>query len=63
MKRKILSIGGRVVLLNSVISSIPIYWMSFYKLLAQVKIRIDKLRRRFLWYGENFVRKKIVLVS
>jgi hypothetical protein len=50
-------------LLNSVITSIPIYWMSFYKLPNKVKQRIDQLRRRFLWYGGSIIRKKISLVS
>jgi hypothetical protein len=59
----LLFIGGRVVLLNSVLSSIPIYWMSFYKLPATIRTRIDKLRRRFFWYDGNTVREKITLVS
>jgi hypothetical protein len=59
----LLSIGGRVVLLNSVLSSIPIYWMSFYKSPATIRTRIDKLCRHFLWYDGNTVRKKIALVS
>jgi Reverse transcriptase (RNA-dependent DNA polymerase) len=62
-KRKLLSMGGKITLLNSVITSIPIYWMSFYKLPNKVKHRIDQLRRRFLWYGGSSVRKKISLVS
>lgn len=47
-KRKLLSVGGRVVLLNYVLSSMPLYWMSFYKMPQKVKIRIDKLRKCFL---------------
>jgi hypothetical protein len=58
-----LSLEGRVVLLNFILSSIPIYWISFYKLPSQIRIRIDKLRRRFLWFGGSSVKKKIALVS
>lgn len=35
-KARILSIGGRVTLLNSILSSISIYTMSFYK--APIKV-------------------------
>jgi hypothetical protein len=52
-----------VILLNSIISSIHMYWMSFYTLPKAIKTRIDKLRRRFLWFGGNTIRKKIALVS
>jgi hypothetical protein len=58
-----LSLGVRVVLLNSVLSFIPIYLMSFYKLPSQIRIRIDKLRKRFLWFGGSSVKKKIALVA
>jgi hypothetical protein len=37
--------------------------MSFYTLPKTVKTRIDKLRRRFLWFDDNTIRKKIALVS
>jgi hypothetical protein len=59
-KGKLLSIGGRVTLLNSVLSSIPIYWMSVYRLPVNVRHSIDKLRKQFLWYGDNSVKKNIV---
>jgi hypothetical protein len=62
-KGKLLSIGGRVTLLNSVITSIPLYWMSIYRLPVHVRKAIDKLRKRFLWYGGNSVRKKYSLVA
>jgi hypothetical protein len=55
--------GGKNILLNFVITSIPIYSMSFYKLLIKIKQRIYQLRRRFLWYGGSSVRKQISLVS
>ena len=62
-KGKLLSIGGRVTLLNSVLSAIPIYWLSVFKMPTKIRMRIDKLRRRFLWYGGDSVRKKYCLVS
>lgn len=62
-KGKLLSYGGRLILLNSVISSIPIYWLSVFKMPSKVRDRIDQLRKRFLWYGGHAVKKKYYLVS
>jgi hypothetical protein len=42
---KLLSIGGRVTLLNYVSSAILIYWMSMYRLPKNVRNVIDKLRK------------------
>ena len=48
---RFLSIAGRLVLLNSILSSLPIYYMSVLKLPQWVLSEIDKIRRRFLWHG------------
>ena len=60
---KLLSYGGRLTLLNSVLSSIPIYWLSVFKMPSKVRLKIDQLRKRFLWYGGHTVKKKYYLVS
>jgi hypothetical protein len=52
-KGKHLSLGGRLVLLNSVLSSIPLYYISLFKIAAWVLFRIDQIRKRFLWAGVN----------
>lgn len=44
-----LSIAGRLVLINAVLSSIPTYFMSVFKLPVWVINEIDKTRRKFLW--------------
>lgn len=44
-----LSIAGRLILINAVLSSIPTYFMSVFKLPAWVINEIDKTRRKFLW--------------
>jgi hypothetical protein len=62
-KGSLLSLGGRVTLLNSVLSAIPMYWMSVYRLPAKIRHKIDKIRRKFLWHGGNSTRKKYPLVS
>ena len=44
-----LSLGGRLVLLNSVLSSILVYWMSLAPLPATVLQKLKSLMFNFLW--------------
>lgn len=46
---KLLSRGGRLVLVQTVLSAIPIYHMVCFLLPKWVIARIDRARRRFLW--------------
>lgn len=48
-KGKYFSIYGRVTLIKSVLTSIPIYFLSCFRCLAAVVKRIEKIRRDFLW--------------
>ena len=48
---KYISFGGRIVLLNSVLISIPIFYMSLLKMAVQVCRRIVRIQREFLWAG------------
>lgn len=48
---KYISLGGRIVLLNSVINSIPIFYLSFLKMPAKVVKKVVGIQRRFLWSG------------
>lgn len=50
---KLLSTGGRLVLTNAVLSSLPVYWMSSLLLPKGVIDAIDRRRRAFLWTGEE----------
>ncbi|GKV32323.1 hypothetical protein SLEP1_g40939 [Rubroshorea leprosula] len=54
---KFLSLGGRITLLNSVLSNIPVYLMSVHLLPKGVILSLDKIRRNFLWGGEEGKRK------
>lgn len=58
-----LSIAGRMVLVNSVLSLMPTYFMSVFKLPAWVISDIDKIRQNFLWHGVNLDKKKIHLAK
>lgn len=46
-----MSIGGKVTLLNAVVSVIHFYWLSLYKMSSKVRYKIDRIRRKFLWFG------------
>jgi mannosylglycoprotein endo-beta-mannosidase len=57
-----LSYGGKLILLNDCLSSIPTYAMSMYMLLKTVVKKMDATRKRFFWQG-NIVKKKYHLVN
>lgn len=48
---KYISFGGRIVLLNSVLNSIPIFYLSFLKMPDKVWRKIVRVQREFLWGG------------
>jgi hypothetical protein len=48
---KYISLGGRIVLLNSVLNSIPIFYLSFFKMPIKVVKKMKGIQRRFLWGG------------
>lgn len=52
-----LSLGGKIVLLKSVLNALPIYFISFFKLPIGVTGEIESLFRRFLWSGSEGCRK------
>ncbi|CAN0858870.1 Putative ribonuclease H protein At1g65750, partial [Linum grandiflorum] len=49
--------GGRIVLIKSVLSNLPIYFLSLFRALASVIKRIEKIQNNFLWVGASDVRK------
>jgi hypothetical protein len=56
-KSKHLSIGGRLKLINSVLSSLPMYMMSFFAIPKEVLKKLDYFRSRFYWQGDERKRK------
>lgn len=57
-----LSIGGRITLINSVLSSLPLYFFSFFKAPKKVINEIEKVQRQFLW-GRDMETRKIAWVK
>ena len=56
-KGRCLSLGGRITLIKACLSSLPIYYMSLFKMPKAVSLRLDKIRRDFLWEGQSERRK------
>jgi hypothetical protein len=52
-KGHLLSIAGRIVLVNVVLGSLPIYFMSSTLLPKTVRELLDAKRRAFFWTGED----------
>ena len=47
-KHKPISLAGRICLINSVLSSLPLFFLSFFKIPIGVKRKIIKLQHHFL---------------
>ncbi|CAN1135074.1 LINE-1 retrotransposable element ORF2 protein, partial [Linum perenne] len=56
-KARLMSFGGRLTLVKSVLSCLPIYYMSLFKAPASVIKQIERMQCRFLWEGVSEVRK------
>jgi hypothetical protein len=56
-KSRHLSMGGRLVLLKSVLSSIPVYFLSFFKAPTGTISLIESIFKAFLWGGSEESRK------
>ncbi len=52
---KLLSQGGRLVLVNSVLANIPLYFFSVFRAPKWVIRRVEALRRAFFWKGSATV--------
>ena len=56
-----LSLAGRITLTQSALQAIPIYAMQTTNLPASIKAKIDQVCRRFLWSGNDEMRKMSLL--
>ena len=61
-KRQYISKGGRITLVRSTLSNLPIYFMSIFQLPRVVRIRLEQIQRDFLW-GGGALEQKSHLVS
>ena len=56
-KGKLLSVGGRLVLINSVFSSLPMFMLSFFRIPKGVLKKLDYYRSRFFWQCDDHRKK------
>ncbi|GMI72472.1 hypothetical protein HRI_000916500 [Hibiscus trionum] len=49
----LLSIGGRVILIKSILASLPIYFLSLFRMPKAISNRLNGLMARFLWGGSS----------
>jgi hypothetical protein len=50
-KGRFLSLGGRLTLLNSSLSNVPLYMLSIYPAPKSVIRKLDLFRKSLLWQG------------
>ena len=56
-KRQYISKGGRLTLIRSTLSSMPIHCMSLFYMPRSVRLRLERIQRNFLWGGGALERK------
>ena len=56
-KGKMLSYGDRLVLINSVLTSLPMFMFSFFEVPIGVRKRFDYYRSRFFWQSDEHKQK------
>ncbi|CAN0884339.1 LINE-1 retrotransposable element ORF2 protein [Linum grandiflorum] len=56
-KARNLSFGGRMVLIKSVLSNLPVYFLSIFRAPVAVIEEIEKIQNNFLWTGLSETRK------
>ena len=61
-KRQYIFKGGRLTLIRSVLSNMPTYLLSLFRLPKKVKLRLDKIQRDFLW-GRGSPERKFHLIN
>ncbi|XP_016195906.1 uncharacterized protein LOC107636951 [Arachis ipaensis] len=61
-KAKVLSKAGKLVLIKSVLNSLPVYYLSLYKMPTTVAKKLISLQRRFFW-GKDDGKAGLALVK
>jgi hypothetical protein len=56
-KGKLLSVGGRLVLINSVLTSLAMFMLSSFEVPKGVLQKLDYYRSRFFWQSDGHKKK------
>ena len=57
-KGRLLSFPGEVCLIKSVISTLPLYYLSFFRVPKRIQTKLTKVQRDFLWAGNLWIRRQ-----
>ena len=49
--------GGRITLINSILTALPIYMLFFFRVPKKVVHKLVSIQRNFLWGGDSEVAK------
>ena len=52
-KGNLMSYGGRLILINSVLTSMPMFLLSFFEIPVGVRKRLDFYQSRFFWQSDE----------
>ncbi|XP_028127335.1 uncharacterized protein LOC114323862 [Camellia sinensis] len=61
-KRRVLSFAGSMTLIKSLLSNLPIYYMSLFRMPQGIVKKLNKIQSAFLW-GDNDLKRRIHLVK
>ena len=56
-KMQYISKGGRITLISSTLSNLPIYYLSLFRMSQKICTRFERIQRQFLWGGSNLEKK------
>jgi hypothetical protein len=56
-RSKMLFVGGTLVLINSVLSSLPMFMLSFFEVPKGVLKKLDYFRSHFFWQNDEHKKK------
>ena len=56
-KMQYISKGGKITLIHSTLSSLPIYYLSLFRISQKICTRLEKIQGQFLWGGGSLEKK------
>ena len=60
-KMQYISKGGRITLIRSTLSSLPIYYLSLFRMSQKISTRLERIQRQFLWGGGSLEKKPLLV--
>ena len=60
-KRVYFTLGGRISLIKACLTSIPLYYLSLFRIPVAVTRNLEKMMRNFLWFGMRDIKRDHLL--